>query len=52
MLSGNPLGSVIPSLTSAVNKSGILRMDSVVTGDQPGADPDVDAVKSVVDLVR
>ena len=52
MPSGKLLGSVIPSLTSAVNKSGSKDSANGFCGDQPGADPDVDAVKSVVDLVR
>jgi len=44
MPSGKLLGSVIPSLTSAVNKSGSKDSANGFCGDQP--------VKSVVDLVR
>jgi len=38
-----------PSFSSAVNKSGSKNSANGFYGDQPAADPDVDAVESVVD---
>jgi len=49
MLSRKLLGSGIPGLTSAVNNSGGKDSANEFYGDEPGADPDVDAVESVVD---